>query len=271
MQYPLTIPAQRSRTYPGGQITQEEDLGLHSGYRLSRVFLSLGWLQGLCADGRSTTSRPLLGFPVVIIAHGNVTPATYNTDGPGLQRLSNRFASHGYVVVKPDYRGFGQSWGTARGAYASPDYNADILNLAFSLARYHQVNAAAIGLFGHSMGAYVALSAITVAPQRFEAAVLVAGAVGNADELAYDWKAPSEADNPVAEAEHARVDQLYGDPHANPDILGFDLADYVRGVDYDTHPARSGTGRQSRTAGIFPDLGNGLGAAPSGRSVLYLS
>jgi uncharacterized protein len=217
-QYPLTIPAQRARRYPGGEIKVEEELGDQGGYRLSRIsYPSDGYrIYGLMA--MPTTSRPVLGYPVVLLVHGFMPPDAYRTTGPEYMPYMQALANHGYAVIKPDLRGHGQSWGLARGAYFSPDYNADILNLAASLRTHRALNPQAVGLFGHSMGGNVVLDSLVIAPQRFRGVIIASGAVGNMDDMFYRWRPSSEAGAPAAQIERQRVVKLFGGPRDQPEF-----------------------------------------------------
>ena len=148
--HPLTSPAQRSRSYPGGTIEVEEELGTQPGYRLSRIsYPSDGYdISGLMAT--PSAPRPLLGYPVIILVHGYVPQNRYRTSGPEYQDVIRAFARAGYVVIKPDFRGYGTSWGSPQSAYYSPVDNADVMNLASSLALFRPVDASRVGLFGHA-------------------------------------------------------------------------------------------------------------------------
>jgi len=215
-QYPLTIAAQRDRTYPGGEFEVEAQYGPQPGYKLSRItYPSDGFqISGLMATPDSP--RPFFGYPVIILAHGYVPAERYRTDGPEYRDYIRAFARAGYVVIKPDFRGYGTSWGAPQSAYYSPSDNADILNLASSLALYAPVDAARIGLFGHSMGGHVALGAVTVAPGRFKAAVIASAGVGEIGDMYARWHPRSDVDNPEAVVERDRITQLFGDPAHDP-------------------------------------------------------
>jgi dipeptidyl aminopeptidase/acylaminoacyl peptidase len=217
MPYPLTIPAQRTRRYTGGDLHLEEDLGDRGGYRLSRVSYPSDGYRVYALMATPSTPRPVFGYPVVLVVHGYHQPETYQTTADYLAEMQ-ALATHGYVAIKPDLRGHGQSWGVARGAYYSPDYTADVLNLTASLASDHALNSRSVGLFGHSMGGYVVMSALAIQPKRFKAAVIVNGAVGTEDDMYYNWQAPSEMSRVVSQAERQRVVKLFGEPKQNPDF-----------------------------------------------------
>jgi dipeptidyl aminopeptidase/acylaminoacyl peptidase len=214
--YPITIPAQRSRTYPGGIISSEGDVGIRDGYSLSKISYPSDGYKIYALVATPDSPRPLRGYPVIILAHGYTNPANYRTDGPEYAEYIAAFARRGYLVVKPDFRGYGQSWGTPRGAYFSSDYTADVLNLTASLGNIESADANKVAIWGHSMGGHVALDALTVLPQRFKAAVLASASIGKVEDMYYNWTPPSERANFDAQAEKKRVATLFGDPKQSP-------------------------------------------------------
>jgi len=215
-QHQLTIPAQRNRTYPGGQLEVEQQYGQQPGYKLSRIsYPSDGFqISGLMATPDSL--RPFFGYPVIILAHGYMAASKYRTDGPEYRDYIRAFARAGYVVIKPDFRGLGSSTGVAQSGYYSASDNADLLNLAASLSFYHPVDASRVGLFGHSMGGHVALGAVTVAPNRFKAAVIASAGVGDIGDMYANWHPPSDVDNPEAAEDRRAITKLFGDPAHDP-------------------------------------------------------
>lgn len=216
--YPVTIPAQRARRYPGGAIKVEQELGEQGGYRLSRISYPSDGLRIYALMATPSSPRPVFGYPAVILVHGYVNPAAYRTTGREYSSYMAALARRGYVVIKPDLRGHDQSWGVANGAYFDPGYATDVLNLSGSLEHYPSVDGGLVGLFGHSMGGYVALEAATVEPRRFRAAVLMAPAAGELTDMYYHWRARSELDNPQALAARKRLIDLFGDPQHNPNF-----------------------------------------------------
>jgi dipeptidyl aminopeptidase/acylaminoacyl peptidase len=212
----LTIPAQRLRTYPGGQIEVEQQYGPQPGYTLSRIsYPSDGFqISGLMAT--PDTPRPFFGYPVIILSHGYVAASKYRTDGPEYRDYIRAFARAGYVVIKPDFRGLGSSTGVAQSGYYSAADTADILNLAASLSFFHPVDAARVGLFGHSMGGHVALNAVTIAPTRFKAAVIYSAGVGDIGDMFANWFPPSDVNNPEAAEDRTAITKQFGSPTQNP-------------------------------------------------------
>jgi dipeptidyl aminopeptidase/acylaminoacyl peptidase len=121
---------------------------------------------------------------------------------------------HGYAVIKPDYRGQGRSPGVAEGAYYSDAYVIDVLSLVTAIKQTEHLDHAGMGIAGHSMGGYIALKAAVVSPD-IKAAVVLAGAVGDAQEL-YAWEPVSVRTSAVAEELKERVTALHGTPTDNP-------------------------------------------------------
>jgi dipeptidyl aminopeptidase/acylaminoacyl peptidase len=136
-------------------------------------------------------------------------------------------------VIKPDFRGHGNSQGLAEGGHFSPAYTYDTLNLIASLKQYPVVNAGRLGLIGHSMGAHVALRTAVVSPD-VKASVYVSGVVGSFYDLVFNWPRPPYVnDQPIAST-RSRLDQLkqeHGDPKTNPDFWNQASAiNYVKNV-----------------------------------------
>lgn len=229
----LTIAAMRARAYPASTLTTVRNEGDQGGYVNSVVsFESDGLREDALLsvpDGR----RPAAGWPVIVINHGYSDPATYRTDGPDYGAFIAAFAHAGYMVVKPDYRGHGQSQGVALGGHLSPVYAWDLLNLVSTLRADHRVDPSRIGLFGHSMGGHEVLRALVVS-KDIKAAVLLAGVVGSMYDIFYNWpNSPRTSDQPVAvqqSVEQTIIDQ-YGTPKSDPAFWDSASAiDYVSSI-----------------------------------------
>jgi len=114
-------------------------------------------------------------FPVLILNHGYFPPSEY-TNGYGFGREQKYFAKQGYAVLHIDYKGYAQSdplpenqrlWGDA--TFATDAINAA---LALNAADLDFVDTERMGLFGHSLGGGVTLSAALARPDLFKVGVM---------------------------------------------------------------------------------------------------
>lgn len=185
----LAIAAMRARSYPASTLVTVHSDGDRGGFVDSVVSFQSDGLREYALMAVPDRPRPIRGWPVVIINHGYSDPATYVTDGAPYSQFVAAFARAGYMVLKPDYRGHGQSQGVASGGHLSPVYAYDLLNLVSTLRADSRVDATRIGLFGHSMGGDEVLRALVVA-KGIRAAVFLAGVVGSMYDIFYNWPQP---------------------------------------------------------------------------------
>jgi dipeptidyl aminopeptidase/acylaminoacyl peptidase len=185
----LAIAAMRARTYPPSTLVTVRSDGDRGGFVSSVVSFQSDGLREYALMSIPDGPRPVRGWPVVIINHGYSDPATYQTDGSPYSQFVAAFARAGYMVLKPDYRGHGQSQGVASGGHLSPVYAYDLLNLVSTLRADSRVDAKRIGLFGHSMGGDEVLRALVVS-KDIRAAVFLAGVVGSMYDIFYNWPQP---------------------------------------------------------------------------------
>lgn len=192
---PISLAALRARTYPGSALTVRRTLP--AGVNYVRQVVSYQ-SDGLRIDALLTVPRgraPAGGWPAIVFNHGYIPPKEYRTTERYVA-YQDAFARAGFVTLKSDYRGHGQSQGEARGGYDDPGYTTDVLNAAASLRRDARVNPARLGVWGHSMGGQLSLRAMLVDPQ-LKAASLWAGVVASYDVLATDWRPPGREPGPV--------------------------------------------------------------------------
>ncbi len=212
---PLTIAALRQRSYPGSDIQIEQTLDPGSNY--NRYIVSY-YSDGLKLFALMTVPRgekPANGWPVIIFNHGYIAPKIYTPTGNYVAHV-DILARAGYIVLKPDYRGNGNSEGVARSAYGSPDYIVDDLNALASIKRYPDADPQRIGMFGHSMGGHVTLWAMVVSPD-IKAGVIWAGVVASYPDLMYKWHpTPAVTATPGGFHWEEQFIQEYGDPNQNP-------------------------------------------------------
>jgi dipeptidyl aminopeptidase/acylaminoacyl peptidase len=230
---PLEIAAITARQYTASTLTVTQDLGEQGGYRNAIVSFVSDGLTEYALQSTPDGTAPSGGWPVIILDHGYENPATYTTNDGEYADFIAAFARAGYMVIKPDYRGYGQSQGQPAGGHFSPDYTYDELNLIATLKASSVVNAKRIGLFAHSMGGHVALNTIVVS-KDVKATVIMNGVVGSFYDIFYNWPSNEDlSDQPSALVQGTRQALItaYGTPKTNPTFWGAGSAiNYVSNV-----------------------------------------
>jgi len=213
---PLAIDAMRQREYPGSDLAIEQTLAPGANYRR---YVASYQSDGLKIFGLLTVpngAKPTTGWPVIIFNHGYIPPTVYRTTERYVAYV-DAFARDGYIVFKPDYRGFGSSEGKAVSAYYAPDDTVDVLNAVTTMQRYQAADPNRIGMWGHSMGGNITLRALVIDP-RIKVAVIWAGVNATYKELLENWH-PTGGE-PVAPSFRGGQRQNYlaqfGTPEQNP-------------------------------------------------------
>jgi dipeptidyl aminopeptidase/acylaminoacyl peptidase len=213
---PLAIDAMRQREYPGSDLAVEQTLTSGMNYRR---YVSSYQSDGLKIYALLTVPngrRPSTGWPVIIFNHGYIPPTVYRTTERYVAYV-DAFARDGYIVFKPDYRGFGSSQGTPVSAYAAPDDTVDVLNAVTTLQRYPQADPNRIGMWGHSMGGNITLRALVIDP-RIKVAVIWAGVTATYKDLLENWH-PTGGDRPPPSFSGGwpgKFINAFGTPEQNP-------------------------------------------------------
>jgi len=213
---PLAIDAMRQRDYPGSDLAIAQTLAPGSNYQR---YVASYQSDGLKIFGLLTVPngpRPVTGWPVIIFNHGYIPPTVYRTTERYVAYV-DAFARDGYIVFKPDYRGFGSSQGKPISAYYSPDDTVDVLNAVTTMQRYANADPNRIGMWGHSMGGNITLRALVIDP-RIKVAVIWAGVNASYQDLMENWH-PTGGDRPPASFSGGqRQDYLarFGTPEQNP-------------------------------------------------------
>lgn len=192
---PISLAALRAREYPGSALTVERTLAAGAGYTRQVVSYRSDGLTIYALLTVPSGTPPPGGWPGIVFNHGYIPPAEYRTTERYVA-YQDAFARAGFVTLKSDYRGHGDSEGQARGGYNDPGYTVDVLNAAATLKKDPRVNARRLGLWGHSMGGQLSLRAMLVDPD-LKAASLWAGVVASYDVLATDWNPPGGAQTPL--------------------------------------------------------------------------
>ncbi len=219
--HPLAIERLRQRDYPGSEIVIEETLA--SGVNYERYIISYQ-SDGLKIYALLTVpqgEKPANGWPVVVFNHGYIPPDQYRTTERYVAYVDG-FARNGYIVLRSDYRGHGNSEGDAQGAYQSPGYTIDVLNAVSAIKDYADADPERIGMWGHSMGGSITLQ-VMVVTQDVKAGVIWAGMSGDyVDILAWQRDRWGDRPTPTPDAEGRttrgaeRLVEVYGAPEENP-------------------------------------------------------
>jgi len=153
--HPLSINALRSRQYSSEPLK-----------KLSSTVIQYS-SDGLAQRALMLTpsgSPPAGGWPVVIVNHGHIPEFEYSTERSYIN-TSRYFASQGFLVLKPDYRGHDLSAGYASGRLlARSEFAVDVLNLLSTLKSIPNVNQNRIFMYGHSMGGEISLMVMESVP-----------------------------------------------------------------------------------------------------------
>jgi len=177
----LSIASLRQGNYPGSALTVEETLAPGVNYDRSVVSYRSEGLKIYALLTVPRGEKPATGWPVIIFNHGYIPPDQYRTTERYVAYVDG-FARNRYIVLRPDYRGHGNSEGVARGAYGAPDYTIDVLNAVATMQQYPDADPERIGMWGHSMGGSITLQVMVSTPD-VKAGVIWAGMVGSYPEI----------------------------------------------------------------------------------------
>lgn len=214
----LDLKIASKATYSSSPITVSKQLAVENNvdhqvvqFKVTKDGLSESALMTL-----PTTPKPAKGFPVIILCHGYVNPVFYRTEKAYLGDMEY-YSQHGFVVIKPDFRGQGFSigQGSPDGAYYSMAYNTDVLSLVAAVKQTKTLDKNNINLWGHSMGAYIALRASVLSPD-IKHTILLSGPVGYIQDMFNSYVAISDTNNAIAGALRLRQLSAHGTPNTNP-------------------------------------------------------
>lgn len=165
-QSPVTIAELSRLSYGGGTLVAERVLERNQNFTRYLVRYPS---DGLSMYGFMNVPNTPGRFPVVIVIHGYVNPATYRT-----LAYTTRYADHlaraGFVTIHPNLRGHGLSQGSPEQGASRVLYAREMLDLA-AIVRLQAGRGAlakalpSVGLMGHSMGGGIAQRVAVLDPQ----------------------------------------------------------------------------------------------------------
>ena len=184
--HPLSIEYMRQQDYPGSDIVIEQELSPGSNYSRQIVSYKSDGLKIYALMTIPNDRPPEDGFPAIVFNHGYIPPETYRITEKYIA-YQDAFARNGYVTIKSDYRGHGNSEGKPEGGYFSPAYTIDVLNAVSSIQKYPDVNDERIGMWGHSMGGHIALRSMVVTDD-IKAGVIWGGVTVSYENMVSNWR-----------------------------------------------------------------------------------
>lgn len=210
----LDLRIARKAAYPSETVTIVHDYGESSGlstksfsYKVADAGLTE---YGLLVEPAGPP--PKKGFPAIILCHGYESPTRYSTALTYLNDMQF-YAQHGFAVFKPDYRGQGLSLyqGQPDSAYYSMAYNTDVMSLISALKKTAFIDRSNLNLWGHSMGAYIALRAAVLSAD-IKNLILLSGPVDSLSKMYLSYVPPSDVNNLNALKTRNDVFSKYGTP-----------------------------------------------------------
>ena len=135
-------------------------------------------------------------FPVLVLLHGYIDPAIYNT-GQGLMREQDYLAREGYVALHIDYRGHAGSDPAPRAEQSLRlGYTVDAINAVHAVRRSSlpYLDGERVGFLGRSMGGGVLYNALVAQPGLVDAAVAFAPVSSDTVDNFNRWTRPERSD-----------------------------------------------------------------------------
>ncbi len=216
--FPYSITALMDREYEKSDISIVKQVATNGNFNSFIISYTSDGLKEYALMNIPKGTVPQKGFPVLLLDHGYIDPKTYNTVD-SYSAESTYFANRGFLVIKPDYRGNGNSE-IADTALMRFAYPIDVLNLLASVSNIKEADTNQIFFWSHSMGGEVTLTALEVINAKPKLFPKVSGAVFWAPVTdPVQWFAKSHL--PYLEegvSPYIETFKIMGTPESNPDL-----------------------------------------------------
>ena len=203
-----SIPAVFAREYSGDDLKVGKAFSSSAKYTRHRVTYESG---GLTISGIMIKPRGPGPFPVVVLAHGYIDPATY-WSGQGFRREQDWLGNKGYVALHVDYRNHARSDNDPKNDVSLRlGYAEDVIGAALAVkgSQFSYINKNKVALLGRSMGGGVAFQALVLQPGVFDAAITYASTSTLAEDNFNKWQ---RNNYPIGD----QILKEYGTPKENP-------------------------------------------------------
>ena len=173
--FPYSITALSNRSYQKSDITIEKQVPASGNFTSFIISFNSDGLKEYALMNIPGSQKPAGGFPVLILDHGYIQPNTYDTIN-SYKSDSDYFANQGFLVIKPDYRGNGNSEVIDQ-ALMRFAYPIDVLNLIVSIPNIPEADSDNLYLWSHSMGGEVSLEMLEIAAKNDNFTSKIKGAI----------------------------------------------------------------------------------------------
>jgi len=210
--YPIgsSIPTAIERDYSGSDLKVAKAFSSNAKYTKHRISYEAG---GFTISGIMIKPGGKGPFPVVVLAHGYIDPATY-WSGQGFRREQDWLGSNGYLAVHVDYRNHARSDKDPKNDVSMRlGYAEDVIGAALAVkgSQFSYIDKNKVALLGRSMGGGVAFQALVVQPGVFDAAITYASTSTLAADNFNKWQ---RNDYPIGD----QILKEYGTPKENPAV-----------------------------------------------------